>query len=194
VANYRGTLLVVIGLSVILSALLLPKPYIAWNSGARERLSKSLRTIGTELIIDNEDPTLHSVDPLFFIARRIDNQIERPTHNANLLRERYGVSLNWYRNGAYEEFFFCPIAISSKIVMEPESVAEPTPQIVMVPVDQVDKKTLPNLYGCDNISDERLQECQWGRIRELFSTHGMDYAATLMSDGSVVYVQVSDLP
>ena len=96
-------------------------------------------------------------------------------------------------NGAYEEVFFYPIATSSRIKIEPQSNAEPTPQILMVPVDWIDRETLPNLYNCRSTTTERLRECQLRRIKELFSKHGIEFAATLMSDGSVVYIRVDDL-
>ena len=66
-------------------------------------------------------------------------------------------------------------------------------QIVMVPVDQIDRKSLPNLHGCGNTTAEKTRVCQLRRMKELFSTYGIDYAATLMSDGSVVYSQMDDL-
>ena len=63
----------------------------------------------------------------------------------------------------------------------------------MVPLDEEDVETLPNLSGCRNIAADRIWECQFRRMKELFSKHGIEYAITLRSDGSVRALPIDDL-
>jgi hypothetical protein len=168
-----------------LGALLLQKPKMAWNAGSRERLSEALRMIGTGLWEGR-------VSAQDFMPRSIEDRGD-PSLDANELADKHGVVCNWYQDGDFEKILFYPMAISHQIVIQPHSKVEARPQILMVPLDVSDRGSLPNLRGCTNAAAKALWDCQMREIRERFFAHGIAYAATLMSDGCVIYTRVDDV-
>ena len=187
------TILLGISFLGIVAMLLLPEPKAAWNDGARERLSYALKAIGCKLIAMDNRARLRKLDPEDFIPRSVEHKVESHPRNGKLLAEQHGVSVRWRRNGAYQKLLFYPVAVSQEVVIESRSKLEPTPQIVMVPVDDEDAETLPNLSGCQDVTAKRICECQFRRMKALFSKHGIEYAITLLSDGSVRALPVDDL-
>jgi hypothetical protein len=177
----------------IVAMLLLSQPKVAWNAGARERLFGALNAIACDLRVKDDGVGSSKLDSRDFIPRSMEHRVESTPRNGKVLVEQHGVSMQWRRNGAYEGLLFYPVAVSQEVAIEPQSNAEPTPQIVMVPVDEEDVETLPNLSGCRDVTAERICECQFRRMKLLFSKHGIEYAIMLMSDGSVRALPVDDL-
>lgn len=186
-------LVVVVAFSTVLAIVFLGGPRASWNAGARERLSDALRTIAYRLVDVREGDLRECLDPWDFTPRSAADGALAPPADPDQLAARHGVTVRWYRDGRLQSLFFYPIAIVAEIIVDPHSDATPSPQVVMVPLEPIDRGTVPNLHGCMNCSAERLQECQLQRIRSLFALHGIDYAAAILSDGSVRYVAVDEL-
>jgi hypothetical protein len=188
---------VVVGITCLaLAALLLsPEPQAAWNSGARDRLSEALKAIGYNLYLaqGNERDGPHKLDARDFIPRSREQKVDPLRPNGRSLVEQHGVSVRWRQNRVWKTLLFYPIALSQKIVIEPQSNAEPTPQVVMVPIDEEDIETLPNLSGCQDVNAKTVCQCQFHRMKVLFSEHGIEYAITLRSDGSAWALPVDEL-
>lgn len=186
--------LLVIVILAILTALLLPQVQSTWNSGTHERMREKLMVIGQTLMMErNSGLPTKTVDPRDFQFQSAEQPEPLPTAAPAMLAQRHGIKARWHRDGAFERILFYPIAVEAEIAIDPWSNAEPTPQMVMVPLDPIDVETLPRLYGCGGANSERLRERQLVRMKRLFSRHGIGDAATLLSDGSVRYILVDEL-
>jgi len=177
--------------TVVVAMILTSKSMVAWNSGPREQLTRELRLIGYGLA--DRDRTGSRTDPLAYLPRTAEHEAAVGIQEAERLLNSHGVKLKWYRSGKYQDIVFYPIAVSQSVSVDARSDAQPTPQIVMVPIEWADVLTLPNLCGCQRMSTAQLQACQLHRIEQLFFTLGIDDAATLMSDGSVRFIDVDEL-
>jgi len=179
--------------AIIVKMMLLPEPEIAWNSGARERLAEALKAIASNLHAPDDGAAGSRFDPQEFIAQNMEQQVEPVSHNGRELVEKHGVTLRWRGNGVYQDVLFYPLAISNKVALEPHTDVRPTPEIVMVPVEDKDIETLPILYGCANSNANAQRECQLRRLKSLFLQQGIADAAVLMSDGTVLHIPVDNL-
>lgn len=185
-------LLVLAGFVAIIVALVMPRPEAAWNSGARDALRNKLRYIADELAGMGDQMAERNVDVTDFIPRTPADIPEHQLRGATLLK-RHGVRAGWRKARTYETLVFYPIALSPEIAMTTQKSSVVASLIVMVPVGHVDEDTLPLLDGCDNATDDELQSCQLGQIKNRFALHGIEDAACLMSDGSVLFIRVDDL-
>lgn len=188
-----ATVVVAIGFIALLLSLLLPKPKMVWNAGARQRLTKALHLIARELVAKNKRKPGNKIDLQDFTPRSVEHKGDLRGKDTILLVKKHGVLCNWRENGNFVEVLFYPIALSKNITLGAHLDKKPMPQIVMVPVDKLDRETLPNLHGCENVAEADMQECQLRRMKELFSKHGITYAAALMSDKSVEYIPIDEL-
>lgn len=187
-------ILILAGALSVAAVLLLSEPEAAWNDGAREKLYAALKAIAHDLAATDEKPGSRKLDPSDFIPRSTErNEAEFSARTGELLAKEHGVSVRWRKHGVYERLLFYPIAVTAKITVAPESHAKPTPQIIMVPLEEEDVKTLPNLSGCQNVSAQSTWQCHLRRIKQLFSKHEMTHAVVLRSDGSLYVVLVEDL-
>lgn len=177
----------------VVTMILLPQPQLGWNSGARERLAEALKTIGQELLRGDERGAGNRLDPQDFIAENTEQRLGLTRPRGEVLVKRHGVRLSWRKDGRYEDVLFYPIAFSNSVTIEPNASAAPVPQIVMVPLDDVDVEAVPTLYGCGNTNADEEGECQLRRMKELFLQQGIGDAAVLMSNGSVLHIQVDKL-
>lgn len=182
----------VIGCAGVVTTILLAPAEYAPNAGSRERLGEALRVMGQKLWVAREAPGEQQPDLQDFIALGMQ-RVEHQDREGEILAQRHGITLSWHQDEACEQILFYPLVISSEVCMDPQPTGEPSPQIVMVPVDPEDIETLPTLYGCTNASGRRLSQCQVLRMKALFAKHRIRYAAALMSDWSVVYVPVDRL-
>lgn len=178
--------------AALIAAIMLPEPRVAWNSGARERLGAALRAIERRITAGDAN-AFGKLDVRDFVARNDDVQAQLPGRAGDVLAERFGVKVKWRRGGVYRELLFYPIALGDEVRIEPTSPGPAIPQIVMVPLDDADKQTLPHLYGCRPAAGTGNAERRLRRIKTLFETHGINDVATLMSDGGVVYHRADDL-
>ena len=167
------------------------EPQVAWNSGARERLGEALRKIGRQFSETNASGVKGQLDPRDFMPHAVKDQAGFPAADGVARAKKHGLTVRWRERGRYRNVVFYPIAISREIVVSPHASTEPTPQIIMVPVEEADIPTLPTLYGCSNTKD--LEACQLRRIETLFTAQHMERAAVLLSDGTVLFVPIGDL-
>lgn len=182
------SVLVVVVCAIIIAALLMSEPQVAWNSGARERMKEALRGIAVGVRVDDE----RHVDYSDFVATASDGDRFGGSDRAIVLLKRHGLWLSWRRDGRYEKVLFYPIAICSQASASGQR-NDCTPCLVIVPIAEEDVPTLPTLYGCASDDPVRRQERQFRRMAKLYADHGMEYAATLMTDGSNMFVEVQEL-
>ena len=177
-----------------LALMCLSKPQIARDPDGPFKLCDALREIGHSLRASERNTAGERVDAEDFNPWRAAADRQRHEQDGRLRVKRHGVVAVWLsRDGALRKTLFYPIALAKEIVLEPPSGVEPTPQIVMVPVDEEDVETLPILSGCRGVAPDRMEECQRRRMKVLFSRHGIEYAATLRSDGSTLVLSVDDV-
>ena len=178
----RLAIMIIIFVILLLAGILLPKPDVAWNSGARQTLAEALQDIGDKL---------GELNPRDFVCQKAVDDSGLYVVDGNELARKHGVELRWHDKNAYRNLHFYPIAISNKIDVTSDVNARVTPQLVMVPIDGVDRETLPILYGCEKA--QGCEECQQKRIRELFHKYRLQYAAVLMSNNTVRFAPIDTL-
>jgi hypothetical protein len=155
-------------------------PMVAWNSGTRERLTNALDRLKADLMAGEISP--HALLP------RISSDSEDCQQSDFDVKSRYGVRTSWRTGAGSYSLVFIPLAVSENVILGGAEYTEPHPQVIMVPLNASDRVTFPVLAGCEGLERERLWQCQIRTITARLREWDIVYAAALMSDGSIMYV------
>ncbi len=177
----RSEIVVIAVIVVILILLLVPEVQVPYNAGNCERISAALKKISIALC----DQERNAEYTEYFVPGGGKGQFD-----SGSLFERFGLTQRWKIDEDFVEFQFYPLAVSEKLVIRGY---KPSILLVMVPIREADKETLPNLYECVNLSPEDAMKCQLQVISKLLESMKEYDVAGLRSDGSVRFLSDDEL-
>lgn len=168
-------------IAVILVLLLVPEVQVASTSANRERMSAALKNLS--LALGDQERNADYAE--YFIPGGGDGQFD-----SGSLFEEFGMTQRWRIDEDFVEFQFYPLAVSEKLVIRGY---KPSIQLIMVPIREADKETLPNLHECVNLNVEETMKCQLQVISKLLESMKEYDIAGLLSDGSVRFLSDDEL-
>lgn len=177
----RSEIVVIAVIVVILILLWIPEEQVPYNVGNCERMSAALKKLS--LALSDQERNADYVE--YFVPRGGKGQSD-----SGSLFERFGLTQRWKIDEDFVEFQFYPLAVSEKLVIRGY---KPSVQLIMVPIREADKETLPNLQECVNLNPEDAMKCQLQVISKLLEPMKGYFTAGLLSDGSVRFLSNEEL-
>lgn len=164
----------------ILASLLVGKEEIAYNSGARERLAYTLRSIWEEL--DSFEKTTE-----------VSSSIDLSNWDDELFRVKFCTFVKWYDGNAYHDVYFVPVVFASDFTVGEKSNHQ-FPIVVMIPRGSAELQEAPTAWDSETeLPENECVKCRMASIGRLFLENGIEDATVLMSDGSIHHAPISKL-